>query len=247
VSLVRCPDGVGKPSFFQKHVNATLPGSIKGVDVPDKKTGKVEEYITVDSREALVSLAQLGVLELHPWGSLNDDLEHPDRIIFDLDPDESLDWKSVVHAAEEVRALLKEHGLESFVKTTGGKGLHVVAPIEPTLSWNELKELARQMVASLERAAPQRYLTKMSKTARSGKIYLDYLRNERGSTSVSAYSPRARDGAPVSMPLSWRELINSNERPQFRVADFDEWRNRLKQNPWRQISPLKQRIKKKTG
>lgn len=246
VSLVRCPDGIGKPSFFQKHVNATLPENIGSVDVPDRKTGKVEKYITIESQESLASLAQLGVLEIHPWGSQNDDLEHPDRIIFDLDPDEKLPWESIVDAAKDVRALLKKHGLLSFVKTTGGKGLHIVAAIEPDLTWAELKEFARQIVSSLERDAPQRYLTKMTKSARSGKIYLDYLRNEREATSVAAYSPRARAGAPVSMPLSWNELMDSRERPLFRIADFDAWKKRLNRNPWKEMSSRRQRIKKQT-
>ncbi len=246
VSLVRCPDGIGKPSFFQKHVNATLPDNIGSVDVPDRKTGKIEKYITIDSQESLASLAQLGVLEIHPWGSHNDDLEHPDRLIFDLDPDQNLGWESIVEAAKDVRSLLKKYGLQSFVKTTGGKGLHVVAPIEPDLTWAELKEFARQIVSSLEKDAPQKYLTKMTKSARSGKIYLDYLRNEREATSVAAYSPRARVGAPVSMPLSWTELMESKERPLFRTTDFDAWKQRLKKNPWKEMSALKQRIKKRT-
>jgi bifunctional non-homologous end joining protein LigD len=242
VSLVRCPDGAGKPCFFQKHVNATLPKEIRGVDVPNRKTGEVEPYVTVDTGEALASLAQLGVMELHPWGSRNDDLEHADRLIFDLDPDESLAWAEVTKAAEEVRARLKKLGLESFVKTTGGKGLHVIAPIEPGLAWPEVKEFARGVVTEMEKAAPNRYLTKMTKSARMGKIFLDYLRNEREATSVAAYSPRARNGAAVSMPLSWAEL-KSKTRPVFRVVDFADWQARLKKDPWAKMEDVKQRIR----
>jgi bifunctional non-homologous end joining protein LigD len=242
VSLVRCPDGVGKPSFFQKHVNATLPKDIGSIDVPNRKTGKIEQYIEVGSPEMLASLAQLGVLELHPWGSKGDDLEHPDRLIFDLDPDEALQWQDVTRAAEEVRAHLKKLGLESFVKTTGGKGLHVVAPVEPKQAWPEFKEFARSLVTAMEKAAPDRYLTKMTKSARAGKIYLDYLRNEREATSVAAYSPRARAGAPVSMPLSWAELKKSADRPVFRVAEFSEWKERLKNDPWKDLAKIKQSL-----
>jgi bifunctional non-homologous end joining protein LigD len=242
VSLVRCPDGTGKPCFFQKHVNATLPKSIQHVDVPDRKTDKIEPYITVNSAEALAALAQLGVMELHPWGSRNDDLEHPDRLVFDLDPDEALAWTEVTHAAEEVRARLKELGLESFVKTTGGKGLHVIAPIEPDLEWPEVKEFSRSVVAEMERTAPNRYLTKMTKAARAGKIFLDYMRNEREATSVAAYSPRARMGAAVSMPLSWIEL-RSKTQPVFRVVDFVDWRARLKKDPWARMGDVKQQIR----
>lgn len=242
VSLVRCPDGAGKPCFFQKHVNATLPKNIKHVDVPNRKTGDIEPYVTVDSPEALTALAQLGVMELHPWGSRNDDLEQPDRIVFDLDPDEALGWPAVTKAAVEIRDRLKKLGLESFVKTTGGKGLHVVAPIEPEFGWPEVKEFARSLVAEMERAEPDRYLTKMTKSARVGKIFLDYMRNEREATSVAAYSPRARKGAAVSMPLHWAEL-KSKTRPVFRVADFAEWRARLKKDPWAKMEDVKQRIR----
>jgi DNA ligase D len=242
VSLVRCPDGVGKPCFFQKHANATLPKNIQSVDVPNRKTGEIEAYVTIDTPEALAGLAQLGVMELHPWGSRNDDLEHADRLVFDLDPDESLAWPDVTTAAEEVRKRLKKLGLESFVKTTGGKGLHVVAPIEPEYGWPEVKDFARKVVTEMERAAPDRYLTKMTKSARVGKIFLDYMRNEREATSVAAYSPRSRAGAAVSMPLSWAEL-KSKTRPVFRVADFAEWKTRLKKDPWEKMSDFKQEIR----
>jgi bifunctional non-homologous end joining protein LigD len=250
LSLVRCPEGAGKPCFFQKHVNATLPKGIGSVDVKDKKTGVVEQYITLDGKSAtaemLASLAQLGVLEVHPWGSRNDDLEHPDRLIFDLDPDETLSWATVAGAAEEVRARLKKIGLTSFLKTTGGKGLHVVIPIEPKLDWAGAKEFAHRFVLEMEKANPRLYLTKMTKAARAGKIYLDYLRNERGATAVAPYSPRARAGAGVSMPLAWSEIAGAGEfakeRPKFRVADFAEWKGRLGKDPWKAIGTTRQAI-----
>lgn len=241
VSLVRCPEGAGKPCFFQKHVNSMLPKGIGSVDIADKN-GKVEPYITLSTAEALAGLAQLGVLEVHPWGSRNEDLEHPDRLIFDLDPDENLEWSRVVDAAFELRKDLKKLKLESFVKTTGGKGLHLVAPIQAEHTWAEVKEFARKFVIGMERNAPQRYLTKMTKAARQGKIYLDYLRNERGATSVAAYSPRARVGATVSMPLHWTELQKSEERPIFHVTDLAEWMPRLKRDPWKDLSKVQQRL-----
>jgi bifunctional non-homologous end joining protein LigD len=242
VSLVRCPEGAGKPCFFQKHVNSMLPEGIGSVDIADKR-GKVEPYITLGTAEALAALAQLGVLEVHPWGSRNEELEKPDRLVFDLDPDEELQWTEVADAAMEVRDGLKKLGLESFVKSTGGKGLHIVAPIEAEHAWPEIKGFAQQFVVAMERIAPQRYLTKMTKAARKGKIYLDYLRNERGATSVAAYSPRARAGAAVSMPLSWAELKKMTERPSFHVADFAEWKQRLKKDPWKDMDTVKQRLK----
>jgi bifunctional non-homologous end joining protein LigD len=241
LSLVRCPEGTTKPCFFQKHVNATLPPGITAVEVPDKKTGVVEPYITLATAEALAGLAQMGVLEVHPWGSRNDSLEHPDRLIFDLDPDESLPWSAVTDAAVDVRARLKKLGLASFVKTTGGKGLHVVIPIQPTLTWVAAKSFAYAFVLSMEKATPSRYLTKMTKAARTGKIYLDYLRNERGATAVAPYSPRARAGVAVSMPLAWAEL-DSKDRPSFTVANFADWRGRLAKDPWKATATTEQRI-----
>jgi bifunctional non-homologous end joining protein LigD len=241
MSLVRCPEGAGKPCFFQKHVNAMLPKGIGSVEITDKKSGKPEPYITLHTAEALVGLAQMGVLEIHPWGSRNEDLEHPDRLIFDLDPDESLPWSKLTEAAGEVRKRLKKAGLESFLKLTGGKGLHIVVPIEPELGWSEVKELAHRFVLTMERDAPGLYLTKMTKAARVGKIYLDYLRNERGSTAVAPYSPRARMGAHVSLPLPWSAL-KETERPVYSVHDFSAWRSKLRSDPWKAMLSTRQRL-----
>jgi bifunctional non-homologous end joining protein LigD len=241
LSLVRCPEGSGKPCFFQKHVNAMLPKGIGSVEVPDKKTGKLEPYITLDNAEALVGLAQMGVLEVHPWGSKNDDLEHPDRLILDLDPDESIAWPVLCEAANDVRKRLKKAGLESFLKLTGGKGLHIVAPLSPTLTWSELKLATHNFVLNMERSNPSLYLTKMSKAARTGKIYLDYLRNERGATAVAPFSPRARAGAHVSLPLPW-SVLKEKTRPVFSVHDFPDWKGRLKSDPWKAMLSITQRI-----
>jgi bifunctional non-homologous end joining protein LigD len=227
-----------------------LPKGIGSIDVPDKKTGVVEPYITLAGAsatvQALASLAQLGVLEVHPWGSRNADLEHPDRLIFDLDPDESLPWSAVAATAAEVRARLRKLGLTSFLKTTGGKGLHVVIPIQPTLIWAEAKDFAHAFVLAMERANPALYLTKMTKSARTGRIFLDYLRNERGATAVAPYSPRARPGCHVSMPLAWSELASgplAHARPIFSVANLADWRARLKKDPWKSLATTRQSIK----
>ena len=241
LSLVRCPEGSGKQCFFQKHVNHTLPPGVGAVDVPDKKTGKIEPYITLSSAEALAGLAQMGVLEVHPWGSRNDDLEHPDRIIIDLDPDAAISWPRLAESAAEVRKQLKGLGLESFLKSTGGKGLHVVVPIVPEYDWAAIKQLAHAFVLQMEKEQPALYLTKMSKAARKGRIFLDYLRNERGATAVAAFSPRARPGAPVSLPLHWSDLKLA-ERPVAHVADFEEWKGRLSRDPWKQLLKSPQQI-----
>ncbi len=234
LSLVRCPDGAAKPCFFQKHATGTLPKGIESVIVPDKKTGKPEPYITLSTPIALAELAQMGVMEVHPWGSRNDDLERPDRITIDLDPDAAISWPTLAASAAEVRKQLKTLGLESFVKTTGGKGLHVVVPIKPSHEWPVVKQFAHAFALAMEKREPSLYLTKMSKAARTGRIFIDYLRNERGATAVAAYSPRARPGAAVSLPLPWSDLKLA-DRPVFQVADYQQWKSRLKRDPWQDL------------
>jgi bifunctional non-homologous end joining protein LigD len=241
LSLVRCPEGSGKPCFFQKHVGSGVPQGVSSVPVKSKSSGAVEQYITLDNAKGLVALAQMGVLEIHPWGSRNDALETPDQLIFDLDPDEGMAWKQLVASAFEIRGLLSELGLESFVKSTGGKGLHIVAPIKPQHEWPEVKAFAHSFARMMEAANPKLYLTKMTKAARKNRIYLDYLRNERGATAVAPYSPRARKGARVAMPLSWNEL-KKPERPVFAVANFDQWKARLKRDPWAKMETLRQSL-----
>lgn len=242
LSLVRCPDGVGKLSFFQKHVNKTLPLQIESIDIVDKKSGKSEPYITLSTPEALIALAQSNVLEIHSWGSTNRSIEKPDRLVIDLDPDPDLSWKTLTDAAREVRQRLQSAGLESFLKTTGGKGLHVVTPIRPEHAWPIVKDFAHQFVLAMEADHPSLYLTRMTKSARRGKIFLDYLRNERGATAIAPFSPRAREGAPVALPLRWSEL-KARERPVFRVSDFARWQRRLSRDPWKEMERTDQRLR----
>ena len=242
LSLVRCPDGTAKPCFFQKHTNHMLPEGIEAVSVPDKKTGKPEPYITLSTPEALAGLAQVGVLEVHPWGSTNDDLMHPDRIVFDLDPDEAVSWSTLSQCATESRDLLEQLGLEAFLKTTGGKGLHIVVPIVAEYKWAIVKTFAQSFAAILEQRHPSLYLTKMSKAARKGRIFIDYLRNDWGATAIAAYSPRARAGVPVALPLEWSEL-KSKSRPRFTVSDFKSWKARLFDDPWKRLATTKQRLR----
>ena len=242
LSLVRCMNGISQPCFFQKHANEALPPNIESTEVVDKKTGKPESYITLSSPEAVVELAQLNVLEVHCWGAKNDSIEKPDRIVIDLDPDVAIDWKTLASAAIEVRKRLKSAGLESFLMTTGGKGLHIVAPIRPEHDWTAVKDFAHRMVLAMEADNPSLYLTRMTKSARKGKIYLDYLRNERGATSIAPFSPRARAGAAVALPLNWSEL-KLPERPVFRVSDFSEWKKRLARDPWEAMSKTAPRLK----
>lgn len=241
ISVVRCPDGVGKACFFQKHVGMGLPAGVKTISIRNKKSKGSEAYFTVDSSEGLLGLAQMGVLEIHPWGSHNESLDTPDRVVFDLDPDAAIEWKTLKKTALELRARLKKVGLESFVKSTGGKGLHVVVPIRPDHEWPEVKEFAHRMVLELEREKPELYVTKMTKAARKNRIYLDYLRNDREATSVAPFSPRARPGMPVAMPLAWKEL-DSASAPAFHVSDFPKWRTRLRHDPWLKMLGSKQKL-----
>jgi bifunctional non-homologous end joining protein LigD len=241
LSIVRCPEGSGKPCFFQKHVGMGVSKSIDSVPIVAKNGGAPEQYLTLSTAEGLIGLAQMGVLEIHPWGSRNETLERPDRLIIDLDPDEKLSHDRLVASAIEVRDLMKQLGLESFVKTTGGKGIHVVAPVEPNHEWPEFKGFAHNFVLMMERANPKLYLTKMTKSARTGRIFLDYLRNERGATAVAPWSPRARVGVRVAVPLTWAELKGTDPK-QFSVSTFSEWKSRLRRDPWSNMGQVRQKL-----
>jgi bifunctional non-homologous end joining protein LigD len=238
LSLVRCPAGSGPACFFQKHPGASHLEHLRYVDVE----GETEEYLALDDLGGLVSLVQLGVLEIHIWGSLADRYEKPDRLIFDLDPDPAVQWSEVVTAARQVRSLLEELGLESFVKTTGGKGLHVVIPIQRRTNWDDAKAFCRGVADFMVAAAPKQYIAKMSKAARKGKIFIDYLRNDQGATAVAPYSTRNRPGAPVSVPITWDELSPRLKSDQFNVHNLADRLAKLKRDPWAEIKTTKQSI-----
>jgi bifunctional non-homologous end joining protein LigD len=239
LSLLRCPDGVEGQRFFQKHPWASVSDAIKQVAVPWKGTS--ETYLTIEDVRGLLGLVQMGVLEIHPWGSTIADLERPDRLIFDLDPDEGLGWDRVIETATAVRDLLKDLGLRSFVKTTGGKGLHVVAPVRPQLDWDAAKAFCRAVATTLAAGAPQRYTASMSKAARRGRVFIDYLRNGRGATAVAAYSTRARARATVSAPLSWDEVENGVRADHFTLETLPQ-RLRAAADPWADFLSVRQSI-----
>jgi bifunctional non-homologous end joining protein LigD len=231
LTLVRCPEGEGKACFFQKHIGSGVPEAIGTVDVPEKD-GSTGAYLVIEDLPGLIGLVQMGVLEIHPWGATADDLEHPDRLVFDLDPDVGLSWDRIVEAALALRKLLGELGLETFAKTTGGKGLHVVLPVKPELGWDDAKGFTKAIADAFAEAEPERYTAVMSKRARKGRLFIDYLRNGRGNTSVGAFSTRARPGATVSVPLSWAEVEAGVRSDAFTIETVPERLRKLRKDPW---------------
>ena len=242
LSLVRCPEGTSKQCFFQKHVGPGLPEGVGSVPVPNKKTGKKEDFVTLNTEQGLLGLAQIGVLEVHPWGSKNESLDRADRIIFDLDPDTRIGWETLASAASELRDRLKKLKLTSYLKSTGGKGLHVVVPIRPENEWPVIKQFAHSVVLRMEREQPNLYITKMTKAQRTNRIYLDYLRNDRESTAIAPFSPRARSGAGGGNSVRLEVNSKGSERPVFHVSDFESWKARLKRDPWKAMARSEQQI-----
>jgi bifunctional non-homologous end joining protein LigD len=244
LSIVRCPSGTSGACFFQKHAGPGFPAAVGSVEVPEA-SGKAR-YLSIDSLEALISLVQMGALELHPWGSRNDRLEAPDRATFDLDPAPGVAWPRVVEAALQLRARLRDLGLESFVKTTGGKGLHVVVPLERRATWDELKSFTRSIAEDMARDEPARYLSTASKAQREGRIFVDYLRNGRGATAVSAYSVRARPAATVATPIAWDELGGKLRGDSFTVDNLARRLASKKRDPWADFFSTRQALPKRS-
>ncbi|HYC78162.1 MAG TPA: DNA ligase D, partial [Planctomycetota bacterium] len=236
LAVVRCPEGEGKECFFQKHVTTSTPKAIASVKIEEKE-GEIEDCLMIRDLEGLVALVQMGVLEIHPWGSRADDPELPDRIVFDLDPGPGVPWARMAEAARQVRDALGALGLAAFLKSTGGKGLHVVAPLKRKAGWDEVKEFSRGIALGMERADPGGFVSKMTKSRREGRIFVDYLRNGRGATSVAAWSTRARPGAQVSMPLRWDELTDEKADVDFDVARALERLRSRRADPWKDLEP----------
>ncbi|KAA2235555.1 DNA ligase D [Salinarimonas soli] len=236
LALVRCPSGTEKACFFAKHPWAGMHEAVSRVRIGD------EEGVAIHDLAGLLALVQAGVLEIHPWGASLADVDRPDRIVMDLDPDESVGFAEVIAAAREVRDRLGAFGLESFVKTTGGKGLHVVAPLTPAAGWDEVKAFTAALAEAMERDSPGRFTRTLEKSARTGRIFIDYLRNGRGATAIAAYSTRARPGAPVAVPLGWEELSPSLTPGFFTVANLPTRLRHLQRDPWEPVRSLRQRL-----
>lgn len=239
LTLVRCPSTY-ESCFYQKHLNQKS-SVLYPVPVENKK-GETEQYIYLKNKKGLLSLVQMGVLEIHPWGSTIKHLEYPDILIFDLDPAPDVEWKKVVAAAFDIKEQLAQYKLQSFVKTTGGKGLHVVIPIKPEENWDDVKIFTHTFVEYLEQRSPEKYISKMTKSKRTGKIFLDYLRNQHDATAIGPYSTRARLHAPVATPLEWDELSNNNKDNYYTIATIPKRLQQLKQDPWEGFWTIKQSL-----
>lgn len=240
LSLLRCPDGVGKACFFQKHHGQGLGDAVHAVPL-QRKSGR-EDYVYIDDERGLLQLVQMNTLELHPWGATVADPEHPDRLVFDLDPGEGVSWADVKRGARDVRDRLQETGLQSFVRLSGGKGVHVVAPLQPKADWEDAKAFCEAFAQAMAEQAPDRYVATMSKAKRSGVIFIDWLRNTRGATSVCSWSLRARESAGVAVPLRWEELARVGAADAFPMDKALARAKRLKADPWQGIDTLKQTL-----
>jgi len=240
LTLLRCPEGRQKQCFFQKHPGKSLPEGLVRVQVPSSDGNS--EYAAISDARALPALVQMGVLEVHLWGALASDAEHPDRLVFDLDPAPELDFKATIAGARALRQLLQELGLKSWLKTTGGKGLHVTVPIIPEAGWDDIKDFCRAIAEELTRRDPERYLATMSKAKRQGKIFIDYLRNGRGATFIAPYSPRAREGAMIAMPIEWDDLSPKFKPEIFTVRSAEKYLSKRRSDPFASLLKARQKL-----
>jgi bifunctional non-homologous end joining protein LigD len=240
LTLVRCPEGIGGECFFMKHSKVWAPPALRRVNIQEKT--KVGSYLIADDAAAVVSLAQMGVLEIHTWNSHINRVEHPNRIVLDIDPGDRVPWRSVVATAKTIRKMLEQVDLASFAKTTGGKGLHVVVPLTPRADWRECLEFSRAVAEVMTRLDPDLYTTAFAKAGRDTKILIDYLRNNRTNTSVAAFSTRAREGAPVSVPVRWEELTAALKPQAWTVRTVEKRLSKLRQDPWKDYWSTRQRL-----
>jgi bifunctional non-homologous end joining protein LigD len=240
ISLVRCPQGIDKEHFFQRHAMKGMSDAIKQVPIPGGESKK--PYLYIEDAQGLFGLVQIGTLEIHDWGVSLAQIDKPDRIVFDLDPDEDLPLPILKAATAEVREFLADLGFKSFLKSTGGKGLHLVAPLTPKLGWDEVKEFAKAVANGLVAARPDRYTANPLKRTRVGKIFVDYLRNQRGGSAIVNYSTRAKEGAPVACPLRWDELKGLKTASPYNVKTLPARLKALKSDPWEGFFSTRQSI-----
>jgi bifunctional non-homologous end joining protein LigD len=229
LALVRAPDGVDGQRFFQKHASAGMSEKIFKAKDPEDN----DEILYVKDLDGVAALVQMGVVEIHIWGCTVDKIDTPDQIVFDLDPDEGVAVDKVREAALAIRDKLEELGFDTFVKTSGGKGYHVMVPLKPQAKWDAVKGFAHDFARAMEQAEPDRYTATLSKKARTGKIFIDYLRNGRGSTTVAAYSSRAKKGATVSMPVTWKEIEDGVAPNAYPMGDRTTLKRLSGDDPWK--------------
>ena len=239
LTLVHCPDGLNAPCNYMRHRKVWGPDVLRRVTIREKT--KVGEYLVIDDIAGIIALAQIGVVEIHTWNSTTKDIERPNRIVWDFDPGPKTAWSDVVKSAKAVRALLETLGLQSWVKTTGGRGLHVVVPIVPHRTWDECLDFARSVASALTATDPSLYTITFAKQGRESKILIDYLRNNRTNTSVAAYSARARDNAAVSMPIDWSQLSARLKPERYTVETVGR---KALIDPWKEYWKAKQKISK---
>jgi bifunctional non-homologous end joining protein LigD len=244
LSLVRCPDGWQAQCFYQKHADKSVNVAVDRITVPEGSG--TATYLAANSTAAIVALLQWGVIEIHPWASREPKLDRPDRLILDFDPDDGVAWPDLVSAVQVTRTLLDDLDLQGFLKTTGGKGLHIVVPIRPTIDWNIAKGFAKAVADTLVSAFPDSFTATVSKTKRKGKIFIDYLRNDQGATAVAPYSVRAREHAPVATPIAWEELAQDVRFSYFNVGNVPARLGRLKRDPWAAFFDVRQSVTKPT-
>jgi bifunctional non-homologous end joining protein LigD len=236
LAIVRCPSGIEGERFFQKHGHGRMPLQIR------EGRADRQPYLAIDGLEGLLALTQMDAIELHPWGASETDPLHPDRLVFDLDPGDGVELAEVVRAARDVHTRLESLGLQSFCRTTGGKGLHVVVPILPEVGWDEVRDFCKSFAETLSKEQPERFLSTVRKADRKGRILLDWLRNGAGATAIASYCPRARPGATVATPVTWRE-VNARLNPRaFTLQSVPQRLKRLRKDPWEGFSASRQHL-----
>lgn len=240
LSIVRCPQGVGDGCFFQKHSSEGIGRHVRTVSISEK-SGR-HHYLCIDDAEGLLELVQMNALEFHPWGARSDDPERADRIVFDLDPGPLVQWGEVKRAARRLRLQLESIELQSFLRTTGGKGLHLVVPLAPAAPWSEVKAFARAIAEAMVVKNPDRFVSVADKSQREGRIFIDWLRNTHGATSIASYSLRARPTAGVAMPLAWDDLWRVRKPDRFTLKNALAWIEKRDADPWKGIDALGQSL-----
>ncbi len=242
LSILRCPDGISKTCFFQKHMAGAMPDFLKTVLV--QESDKKACYMLANDSRSMLGLVQMGVIEFHTWGARRDRLDRPDCMIFDLDPGPGVLWSDVCQGAQLIRALLHELELPAYLKTSGGKGLHIEVPLLRVHEWQEVKDFSHRVALHMQDEWPALFVASMSKEKRKFRIFVDYLRNTRGATTVAAYSLRARVGAPIATPLYWEELADVPSASAFTLRNIHDRLTRLRQEPWGDYEVVRTRIRK---